>query len=61
MQILNLGNIIDDNTVIEDFITDLNFEVKLLEIEKIKINIIYDRNIEKIYVNPFSNINEIER
>ena len=61
IQILKSGNIINDNKLIEDFITDLNFEVKLLEIEKIKVNITYDKNVEKIYIDPFSNISEIEK
>jgi hypothetical protein len=61
MQILQSGNIIEDTRLIEDFISDLNFEIRLLDIEKIKVNIIDSQNIESIYVNPFSSFTEIEK
>ena len=59
IQILKSGNIIDDSKLIEDFMPDLNFIGNLLEIDKIKINIINDKSIETIFVDPFSNVDTI--
>ena len=60
MQLIKSENIIDENKLIEEFIPDLNFKLKLLETEKIKINLIESQNKETIYVDPFSNLTEIE-
>ena len=38
---------------------DLNFIGNLLDIDKIKINIINDKSIETIFVDPFSNVDTI--
>ena len=59
IQILKSGNIIDDSKIIEDFMPDLNFIGNLLEIDKIKINIIDDKIKETIFVEPFSNVDTI--
>ena len=59
IQILKSGNIIDDSKLIEDFMPDLNFIGNLLDIDKIKINIINDKSIETIFVDPFSNVDTI--
>ena len=60
MQLIKSENLIDENKLIEEFIPDLNFKLKLLETEKIKINLIENQNKETIYVDPFSNLTEIE-
>ena len=60
IQILKFGNIIDDNKIIEDYMPDLYFEGRLQQIEKIKINIINDKSIESLLVDPFSNISDIK-
>ena len=54
IQILKEGRILDDNILIEDFIPDFNFNLNLLETDKIKVNIIDGNNKQTIYVDPFS-------
>lgn len=56
MKIYNSDKIIEDNQLLEDFIPNLFFKIKLLETDKIKINFIKDNNIETIFVDPFSYI-----
>ena len=58
-KIFNSNKIIDDNNFIEDFIHNLNFDIDLLKINKIKLNIINGNNLEKIYVDPFYSIDEL--
>lgn len=58
-KIFNSNKIIDDNNFIEDFIHNLNFDIDLLKINKIKLNIINGNNLEKIYVDPFYSIVEL--
>ena len=38
--VVDSNKIISDNQLIEDFILNLNFEIKLLETDKIRINVI---------------------
>ena len=59
MEVINSNKIISNNQLIEDFILDLNFEIKLLETDKIKINVINENKIETILVDPFSYTNDI--
>ena len=60
IQILKSKKIINDDKLIEDFLPDLYFEGELLQTEKIKINIINDKSIESLLVDPFSNISDIK-
>lgn len=68
MQILRSGKIVNDNILIEEIISDLNygeisdlkFELKILEKKEIKINIVDGKNIDSIYVDLFDNFTQIE-
>ena len=59
--IYNSGISSNDNQLIEDFLLNLIFEIKLLDTDKIKINLIdeNENNIETIVVDPFSYTNDI--
>lgn len=59
--IYNSGISSNDNQLIEDFLLNLIFEIKLLDSDKIKINLIdeNENNIETIVVDPFSYTNDI--
>ena len=59
IQILKDNRIIDDKILIEDYIHNLKFELNLLEMDKIKINLV-DENNEKttFYINPLSTVYE---
>ena len=59
IKIFNSNKIIEDINFIEDFIDNLNFDIDLLKINKIKLNIINGDNLEKIYVDPFYSIDEL--
>lgn len=58
MKIYNSDKIVDDNQLIEDFLPNLFFKTKLLETDKIKINLIKGNNLETIFVDPFSYIED---
>ena len=58
MKIYYSYKIVDDNQLIEDFIPNLSFKIQLLEIDKIKINLNKDNNIETIFVDPFSYVED---
>ena len=59
--IYNSNRIVNDNELVEDLLLNLIFEVKLLDTDKIKINLINENrnNIETIVVDPFSYTNDI--
>lgn len=49
----------DDNQLIEDFIPNLNFEIDISNVDKIKINVINGNNIETIFIDPYSYTDDI--
>ena len=59
--IYNSNNIVNDNQLFEEFLLNLNFEIKLLDTDKIKINLIdeNENNINTIIIDPFSYTNDI--
>ena len=59
MKIFNSNKIISDNQIMEDFLPSLYFEIKILESDNIKINIIIENNIETIFVDRFSYTDDI--
>ena len=62
IEVLNSGKILYDKQFIEEFIDgfgQLNFEIKILEKDYIKINIINENNSETIVVDQFSLTDDI--
>jgi len=60
MKITNPNKIIDDdNQLIEDFIPNLSFEIKISNVDKIKINVINGNNTETIFIDPYSYTDDI--
>ena len=60
MKITNQNKIIeDDNQLLEDFIPNLNFEIEISNVDKIKINVINGNDTETIFVDPYSYTDDI--
>ena len=59
MKIIHSNKIIDDNQLLEEFVPNLNFEIKFVDVDLIKINIIIENHIETICVDKFSFIDDI--
>ena len=60
MKITNPNKIIDDdNQLIEDFIPNLNFEIEISNVDKIKINVINGNSTETIFIDPYSYTDDI--
>ena len=60
MKITNPNKIIDDdNQLIEDFIPNLNFEIEISNVDKIKINVINGNSTEIIFIDPYSYTDDI--
>ena len=59
MKIINSNKVIDDDQLMEGFVPNLNFEIKFVGEDTIKINIINENLIETTCVDKFSFIDDI--